>query len=695
MPKTTAMKIPAIFSVAFVLLMSAATAPAQQLNKAGHLVQAGPGQEADDAVYSTKGDEVEVNGLKLKGNSVFRTAAGYVTLSGNYENAPSTVRAYSKSGEELFARTFPQTINFTLSANGEYGVFYDLKQVHLISFKANTVSSFKGSTVFAVSDAGETAVFNDSDSSVLFNKARVKLGEPVYRILFFNGQPLFITYSAVVRIKDGAPEKVYTAQWGRIFDAKVFGDKLYISTKTEKPKKFIFNSYSTSDLATFKPEQEVEYPFRRDRKKKDEAVTDRHIHTSLSNETFLNPMDYFSAASYQPVGNSYCEMQEYSPGNMYPHPGVDLLGNYMQDVYSVKDGYVKAVLTTSGPYHWRIAVANQNTSGYSQGYLYAHLEEISIPYVAGDSVNAGDVLGYLCNFPVQGFVHCHFARIGDTGPTWNGSWWTFDNPLTYMDNFLDSIPPEFERTIGNDAFAFRDVNGNYLAFDSLYGSVKVIAKVYDRINSQWRCDVDELRYSVSPLSSPQTLLLDSFSYEYDFFNDFYYSGSYYYGLLRTIYSRDVTCFSTADYNVRDFYHIITNSDGSDSISGADSMQVFNTLSLPDGSYIFRVIASDPSGNTSRDSMVIRIKNNISGISGLTGGPDVHAFPNPFSDQLYLNMASSENASIAVYDVLGKRMAVYSEQHSPLLIPTASWPKGLYTVVVMQGNAVRCLKVIRI
>ncbi|MBK9735056.1 MAG: hypothetical protein IPO92_08865 [Saprospiraceae bacterium] len=108
----------------------------------------------------------------------------------------------------------------------------------------------------------------------------------------------------------------------------------------------------------------------------------------------------------------------------------------MQDVYSVKNGFVKAILTTSGQYHWRIAISNKNTSDLTQGYLYAHLERTSFPYAVGDAVNAGDVVGYLANFPVDGFVHCHFARIEDEGSTWNGSWATFDNPLNLYDQFL-------------------------------------------------------------------------------------------------------------------------------------------------------------------------------------------------------------------------------------------------------------------
>ncbi|MEW6470452.1 MAG: T9SS type A sorting domain-containing protein [Bacteroidota bacterium] len=548
---------------------------------------------------------------------------------------------------------------------------------------AKTFRSAEGSNVFAVSDEGKLAYYNDRNSTIGSGELSFVLAGPVYRILFFGADPLFITRTSVLKMGSNGLSPVFTAAEGRVFDAGVIEGRLYISTKKELPGEFLFRAYHSADLLSFTAADEVHYPLAGATQNKTQQNSSP---SSLPNETILNPIDYYTDTVYQPVGNSYNEMQEYSQGNPYPHPGVDLLGAYLQNTYSVKDGFVKAILTTSGQYHWRIAIANQNTSGYSQGYLYAHLEQSTIPYTVGDPVNEADVVGLLVNFPVTGFVHLHFARIGCTGATWSGNWHTFDNPLSYMSNFFDTIPPTFEITINNDPFAFRDPGGNYLSPDSLYGNVRVISKVYDRINASWHCDVHKLRYSVSPLAQPTLMLLDSLSWEYHHYNDYYFQGPTYMDLINTIYSRDLTCFSTADYNVRDFYHIVTNSDGNDTITANDALQVFNTLSLPNGSYIYRVIAWDPSGNTSRDSMIIEIKNTSSGVGELLSN-QVSITSNPFSSETVIVSTNGfNNATLVLYNAIGQQAKeIRNINGHTYILQRDTLQPGIYFIALSQGD----------
>jgi hypothetical protein len=365
------------------------------------------------------------------------------------------------------------------------------------------------------------------------------------------------------------------------------------------------------------------------------------------------PLFFYSDTVYQPVGNSYGEIQDYgSPP--YLHPGVDLLGSHLQNVYSVKAGFVKAILTTSSTFHWRIAIADENTPNQTIGYLYAHLDSTTIPYAVGDSVSEGAVIGQLVDFPVLGFVHCHFARITDQGNTWNGGWWTLDNPLSSMVNFSDTVPPEFQKTVNSDAFAFRTINGVYLSHDSLYGRVRVISKFFDFINSSWMVDVNRIRYNLSPLTSPQTILLDTNSFHFNFYTDVYQSGNYSTEVLNTVYSRDSTCFSIGDYGTRDFYHIVTNSDGNDTIDNTDSNQLFNTMNYTDGWYILRIFATDASGNSSMDSMIIQFRNNLNSINERYLNNDVSVFPNPSSEgkfRIHINEDLS-NYSYELYNIQG-------------------------------------------
>jgi hypothetical protein len=313
-------------------------------------------------------------------------------------------------------------------------------------------------------------------------------------------------------------------------------------------------------------------------------------------------------------------------------------------------------------------------------------------------VNEGDIIGQLVDFPVTGFVHCHFARIFDDGLTWNGSWWTFENPLTYMTNFFDTIPPGFEPTINNDVFAFRDSAGNYLSPSSLYGNVKVISKSFDQINASWHCDVNKLRYSLSPLSNPQTILIDTFAYEYDFYNDNYFSTSYLTGIINTIYSRDISCYTTADYVVRDFYHIVTNSDGNDTIDGNDSIQYFDTKQFANGNYIFRVEASDPSGNTSRDSMIITIQNTGTAIENFSNENRFQISPNPFEDNLNIQFLKSidELESLTIIDVMGRVVKELNNLNTnqTLSINLSDLKSGVYFVRINFDQEIKTLKIIK-
>jgi murein DD-endopeptidase MepM/ murein hydrolase activator NlpD len=78
-----------------------------------------------------------------------------------------------------------------------------------------------------------------------------------------------------------------------------------------------------------------------------------------------------------PLGNNYGEYQFYG-GSPYLHPGIDIMQLAGSPVYAVKAGVVKAVLTTSGDYHWRVAVGDSAGSGWCDGWLYAHLDRNTI-----------------------------------------------------------------------------------------------------------------------------------------------------------------------------------------------------------------------------------------------------------------------------------------------------------------------------
>jgi len=314
-------------------------------------------------------------------------------------------------------------------------------------------------------------------------------------------------------------------------------------------------------------------------------------------------------AVQHPVGNTYGEFQDYG-GAPYPHPGIDVLGNDGQPVHAVRDGVVKAILTTSGQYHWRVAIADQGGSGTSEGYLYAHLDLPTIAVQVGDTVQAGDYLGDLVPWPVSGFTHCHFARIEESGSTWSGSWLCTENPHEDVWPRSESEAPVFEPARGSDLFAFSlDQTSTYLSPSALAGRVDIVAHVGDRIASGWVCAVQELRLTIHPQGSPQSPVVDDrLAVRFDMPLDTYQDGPNDPFLIELLYREDGTCDTDGDYGSREFFHVVTNSDGDELYEPSDLAEAWDTTQGPDGPYVVEVTAIDAAGNAATASMTVTVVN---------------------------------------------------------------------------------------
>ncbi len=358
-----------------------------------------------------------------------------------------------------------------------------------------------------------------------------------------------------------------------------------------------------------------------------------------------------------PVGNTYGEYQNY--GSSYLHPGVDAMGDPGQPCYAVADGVVKAVLTTSGTWHWRVAVGGAS-GGTSEGYLYAHLDESSIAVNVGDAIVVGQYLGDLVEWPNNGFTHCHFARIEDSGTQWYGNWLCVDNPHPDFIGQSDPEAPVFEPAVGGDLLAFcANETSNYQDPGALHGEVDIIAHVGDRILTNWVCAVQELRYTIYRAGLPGFPLVDDKqSVRFDMALDTYQGGPIDPFLVDLLYKEDGTCNTNGDYNSREFYHVLTNSDGDEIYEASDAAEAWDTSALGDGDYVIRVTAVDVAGNTSVDSMVVTTANgNPTAVDSPLGGQASLSFhPNPTRAGGTVSWAAarlSGSASIAVYDAGGR------------------------------------------
>ncbi len=369
-----------------------------------------------------------------------------------------------------------------------------------------------------------------------------------------------------------------------------------------------------------------------------------------------------------PLGNNWGNFQNYGSGS-YFHNGIDVItpNQQGQPVYAVAKGWVKAWLTIQAEYHWRLAIcdSNLNYTGRAPGWLYAHIDPNRYHKQEGDSVLPGELIGYLVPWPVSGFDHIHFARISDTGRLWrrtssqpqNPTWWFIQNPLTLIQPNTDTVKPTFQDAQAGQRFAFcRNNSSTYLEPQNLSGDVDIIARIYDKTgwttgNATWdKLAPYKIEYSISgPRSVPQTL---SLIFKYDLFSS---TDTI---TVKTVYKRDATCRSLGDYNNREYFFIITNTDGDSLIERTDTTGKWRTSDFPDGNYWVKVIAYDVAGNWTAESMQVRLNNGV----GISEGKKIEK--------------SLREEKDLVYDALGRRV-----EKGPLL-----QNRGIF--FILEGKGVR-------
>lgn len=587
-------------------------------------------------IYEDQEYYIYLDDLKLVGNVLYPLQLGYLTLVTEHENLPTWLRLYDENGTLLSYKKLPKVINLTLSQNRRFAAFFTGDFLQVLDTATADILSYDASVQFAVDNSG-IALYSDLSNCVHYRDSEYAVSGMIRTVLFQNDIPLIITKHDVYKIDDTLQKiKSYEEE---IFQAKIIENSLYLVLK--KNSNFSLHRFMHSQRS----EVINEIKFERE---------SNRIH-----EPIYAPLNYGEEDYPFQIGNSYGEIQQYGT-DPYLHPGVDFLGDDFQEVYAVHDGFVKAVLTTGGAPYWRVAISNEDTSAETQGYLYAHLNDSSITVNIGDEVQAGDLLGTLYPWNYYDFTHIHFARIKDEGNFWTGAWWTVDNPLVDVINIQDSIPPVFENALGEDKFAFRTADGEYLSPFSLQGEFDIIVKCHDLCNSDWRIDVWDISFSLHSHNSPDSTLYELFSYKYDMLLDHYF-GNYYTNLaLNTIYSQDAVCPSVGNYEMRDYYHIITNSDGDSLITENDEPQIFDSSQFADGMYFFKVRVRDASLNTTVDSMMIYFDNGVSAGNDLPEQEiSLTNYPNPFNPSTTISFSLTteitEDTELVIYNLKGQKV----------------------------------------
>lgn len=377
----------------------------------------------------------------------------------------------------------------------------------------------------------------------------------------------------------------------------------------------------------------------------------------------IPPLD--SAA--HPLGNNWGNIQDYG-GGPYFHNGIDIITNGMSGspVHAVRHGWVKGWGTISADLHYRLAICDTSSdfTGRASGWLYAHIDPSRWHKQLGDEVQERELIGYLVPWPVTGFDHLHFARISDTGATWmrfpDYTWWFTENPLLHMQPSADIIAPVFQNARTGRRFAFcRNNTSTYQNADSLHGAVDIIARCYDKTGYP---TADTIWDKLAPYQMDYTIrsaggtVVVPWRLSVQFSN--LLGGISDTMLTRVVYKRDATCRSYGDYDRREYFFIVTNTDGDSLIELTDAAGCWNTDSVPDGDYWVVVRASDASGNATTDSMLVQTRNGITGVAervqpvlsrplalrpGITRGPFTASF----------GLARPTGVELRIVDVTGR------------------------------------------
>ncbi len=518
----------------------------------------------------------------------------------HHDHQSVTLRLFNSNETILGEWQFRQTIDPILSPNLRWLVFSTGDAVRTLDTDTGEMHIFPAADAFTIDQKGNLALW-DSNSNTISYREKVYSVDGIVRKMIVNNDTILIqTQTRFYNLEDN--QTLFSTN-GSLHDVALQDGKIYVSERIGQEFKLINVTDGTIEKTRLAP-------------------ASRHNRT---HQPIPSPLHYGEADYPHPIGNTYLEIQDYG-GTPYLHPGVDFLGQPNEQVFAVADGIVKAVLTTGGDLYWRVAIALENTNDECEGYLYAHLNQNSITVAEGDAVQAGDVIGTLVEWPVSDFHHCHYARIQDSGVVWDGQWWTTDDPLRDTYEHFDTNPPVFENALQNELFAFRISNNNYANPEALSGTVDIIAKAHDIINSNWRCTISRIGYRIAAVENPDSILIDQLAFTMDYPNDTYGEATYDAECLATIFSRDNTCFSIGDYTSRNYYYIISHADADTAMTENDALQRFDTTQLPDGFYTLEVWAEDGVGNTTTESMVITINNNPDDPPTFTGMPFVVTVP---------------------------------------------------------------------
>lgn len=414
------------------------------------------------------------------------------------------------------------------------------------------------------------------------------------------------------------------------------------------------------------------------------------------------PWPFFPFDEIHKVWNHYEQHMGDGSGDWsYLHQGLDIEVPDDEPTYAVAEGYVKLVLTLGGDIYWRTAVSPVQVSGYSDGWLYAHLVPSSITVDVGDTVEIHEYVGDIIHWSAD-WGHIHFVNIHDQGDVWyydDDEWGINFNPLLALTPLGDNVAPIIEDFSSSSKFGYcMNETSNYLSPDNLFGEVDIIAKISDyHAESEWEQPAYKTFYWITNPSINDTLVHKTLGQVLNHTYPFY-SGNNYEPYANVIYKKDYTHPSPPWMNWdRDYWQILTNNNGDSLIDPAEADLSLVTPDFADGEYRIFVEAWDEAGNMAIDSQDVVFANYV-GLEdfALMDSQKINCYPNPAREFITVDLnTNSGNGELIVTDIKGQ--VTFSQEVSQsrkrVKINSSQWDAGIYFVSLkVDGQLVESEKI---
>ncbi|UCE65699.1 MAG: hypothetical protein JSU85_12680, partial [Candidatus Zixiibacteriota bacterium] len=474
----------------------------------------------------------------------------------------------------------------------------------------------------AVADQGRVYLYNKGD-----------LIKEIYTDVFYARKIRISPDNRAVSLIDKKRVNVYSFDGAVIFSDSLdenlsFRDLKYHNDNIATGVHFRDDEYSKGIIRIYNPTGGIIYESENESKYIKSPSPPENIGNSLLDYDPV-PWPFAPFDSMCTVWNHYEQHMSYGTSDWsYLHQGLDMITPINEPTYAVESGIVKCVLTIGGDSHWRLAISPRQNSGWSSGWLYAHLVQNSIQVDVGDTVDIYDYLGDIIYW-VEDWGHIHFVEITDSGLVWqyfDNEWGINFNPLLALPSSEDIFPPIFDNIFPGQKFAFspNQTDMQYLDPDHLTGDIDIIVKIRDYVGtSPWQQPAYELYYWVESIATGDTVyprtLAQILNHSYDF-----YSSDLYEPYATLLYKRDSLLVpSNWMDTVRNYYHILTNNNGDSLAELSESQLSFHTADYPDGLYRISVEACDAYDNCTLESMEVIFQNS----------PDISFDPSPIRDTL--------------------------------------------------------------